>query len=382
MAFDIQVLESLLHQPEGPALDFKQEQYRFDKATPEQKAELLKDILALANSWRLTTAYLLIGVREIKGGRSEIVGVEEHLDDASLHQFVNGRTQKSVEFSCFSFRTEGKKIDVIEIPKQERPIFVTNRLGPLRKYEVPVRAGSSTREATPDEIAKMGAEQVLGTAPQFTLEWADVDEHKGLLSPHALHSLMLDPSLPGDTFTPSRLRGRFHWADMSSNSTYSEEVISYAFERNLFKPLGFRLRNESGVSGKRIRFTGFMTKSGGISIREWLHDLPSPTRDFPLDHITPSTFSSDEFADLSTKELRDRWEITIDFGDVRPRDEVWTDGSLYVGSDQSCTVKLQGELRGDNLSDPIKCELELIVEAERRAMSIGDVVPYVRTEWS
>ena len=42
--FDSQVLENLLHQPEGTALDFKQEQYHFEKASDAQKAELLKDM--------------------------------------------------------------------------------------------------------------------------------------------------------------------------------------------------------------------------------------------------------------------------------------------------------------------------------------------------
>ena len=73
MTFDSRLLENLLNQAEGPALDFKQEQYLFDNADVGTKAELLKDILALANSWRLATAYILIGVKEIKGRRNEII---------------------------------------------------------------------------------------------------------------------------------------------------------------------------------------------------------------------------------------------------------------------------------------------------------------------
>ena len=116
MAFDLGILETLLYQPEGSALDFKQEQYLFEGADVGKKAELLKDILAFANAWRLTTAYILIGVREVKGGRSEIGGVQEHLDDAILHQFVNGKTQRPVEFTYLPFRVEGVEIGVLEIP--------------------------------------------------------------------------------------------------------------------------------------------------------------------------------------------------------------------------------------------------------------------------
>ena len=45
MAFDLSLLENLLHQEEGPALDFKQQQYSFDNADIGMKAGLLKDIL-------------------------------------------------------------------------------------------------------------------------------------------------------------------------------------------------------------------------------------------------------------------------------------------------------------------------------------------------
>ena len=68
MSIDATFLESLLHEPEGTALDFKSAQYPFANADDGKKAELLKDILAFANSWRGTTAFILIGVKEVKGG--------------------------------------------------------------------------------------------------------------------------------------------------------------------------------------------------------------------------------------------------------------------------------------------------------------------------
>ena len=154
MSFNLQILENLLHQPEGPALDFKQTQYRFVNANDTEKSELLKDILALANSWRLTTAYILIGVLEVPGSRSKVLGLKDHLDDAILHQFVNSKTQRPVRFSHQQFLAEGVEIDVIQIPVQDRPLFLTKRYGKLLANEVKVRDGSSTRNATPDEIAK------------------------------------------------------------------------------------------------------------------------------------------------------------------------------------------------------------------------------------
>ena len=78
---DLQLLESLLYQEESEALDFKIQQYPFSEATDEQKSELLKDILAFANAWRQTDAYILIGVQEVIGGRSIARGIDpnDHL---------------------------------------------------------------------------------------------------------------------------------------------------------------------------------------------------------------------------------------------------------------------------------------------------------------
>jgi len=43
--------EQLLYEEETSTLEVKKEQYRFVKATEEEKSELLKDILGFANGW-------------------------------------------------------------------------------------------------------------------------------------------------------------------------------------------------------------------------------------------------------------------------------------------------------------------------------------------
>ena len=375
MAFNLGILETLLYQPEGSALDFKQEQYLFEGADIGKKAELLKDILAFANAWRLTTAYILIGVREVKGGRSDIVGVQEHLDDANLHQFVNGKTQRPVEFTYLPFRAEGVEIGVLEIPLQERPIFLTRRCGHLDENKVFIRDSSSTRVATPDEIAKMGAEQVLGAVPQFDLQLADLDKQVLLPSPYTVHSLILEPQLPAQTF--SRPRPRMLGTDLFYNQDYSREVIACAAERALLTGLGFRLRNNSGVVGKRIRFIGRIPKSYGTVIQEWIEEIPSLNSGILSPRIQELAIRSHDDPDLTVREHDSWWEIDIDFGDVRPRDEVWTIGSLFAGSTNSGFARLEGELKGDNLPNPIKCELDIKFEVSLRPMDVEDVRPYL-----
>ena len=374
MPLNANLLEGLLHEGEGTALDFKSAQYPFVNADVGEKAELIKDILAFANSWRRTTAYILIGVEEAKGGRSKVVGVGNHLDDASLHQFLNEKTQRPVDFSYQIVPIEGTTIGAIEIPLQERPTYLTKRFGPLRELDVFIRDGSSTRVATPNEIAKMGAADVLGETPQLTLQWAALDERIALPSPYTVSSLVIEPPLPPHTF--ARPEPRFLVTDPFSNPSYSQEVIAYAAERAFFTGLGLRLRNQSGVVGKRVRFVGHVAKSAGMVIQDWIDGPPSRGRLIGHD-LSESMFRSAQDIDLNVQEYGDRWEIEIDFGDVRPRDEAWTTNGLFIGSMNSGVINLQGELRGDNLPKPLMCELEVQVEVERRAMGVSDVAPYL-----
>ena len=374
MPLDSKLLESLLHEGEGAALDFKSAQYPFENADIGEKAELLKDILAFANSWRRTTAYILIGVEEFRGGRSKVVGVEDHLDDASLRQFVNEKTQRPVEFSYRVFSTEGTTIGLIEIPLQERPTYLKKQFGRLREHDVFIRDGSSTRVARPEEIARMGAEEVIGSTPEFALQWADLTDRDVLPSPQTIRSVVLDPQLPPDTFAPQR--SRILSMDLLSNPDYSREVIAYAAKRAFLTALGLRLQNKSGMAGKRIRFIGQVVKSAGMVIQDWIDNSPSRSL-----HISPrfseSMLRSSGDIYLSVREYVDRWEIEIDFGDVRPRDEAWTTNGLFIGSINSGIVSLKGELRGDNLPEPVKCELEVQVEVVRRAMVTNDIAPYL-----
>jgi hypothetical protein len=162
------LMEELLNEDESSTLDFKRDQYPFDQATPEQKGELLKDILAFANAWRRTDAYILIGVDDVKGGRSKVVGVTVHFDDASIQQFVNDKTNRPVIFSYEVFPFENVQVGIFHIPLQDRPIYLKKDFGKLKQHEVYIRRGSSTAKADPDEVAKMGSlkiHEVLGELP-------------------------------------------------------------------------------------------------------------------------------------------------------------------------------------------------------------------------
>ena len=77
------LLDKLKYKSEGDSLDLKREQYAFCGANNYIKSELLKDILAMANSWSQETRYIAIGATEGKPPPHQFNGISPGLiDDA------------------------------------------------------------------------------------------------------------------------------------------------------------------------------------------------------------------------------------------------------------------------------------------------------------
>ena len=373
---DLELFEQLLHEPESQSLDFKQAQYRFERASELDKIELLKDVLAFVNSWRRTSAYMIIGVKEVKGGRGQVIGIADHIEDASLQQFVNSKTQRRVEFSYEVVRVEGVEIGVIEIPIQDRPVYAEKDYGKVKARAVYFRSGSSTREANPEEIARMGAQQSVAAAPNLLLSWADAGERRFLSSPFSADTLRLEPRLPANTFDsatrPLALPDRMI---LAANENYSRELIEYCFQQALYVPLGLALTNESRSAARRVSFVGSVPRSG-VDILDYLEPLPQP---YLLGLRSPDLMlpTGDE-VQAEFRRLRDRWELSVDFGDIRPRETVFTDSPIWLGAAVSSVVELRGGLFGENLPEPIQCSLEVRFGVKKRRMERDDALPYLK----
>lgn len=145
------------------------------------------------------------------------------------------------------------------------------------------------------------------------------------------------------------------------------------------KPFGLRLSNHSGVVGKRIRFIGSVTQDNTIFVLDRTNRPTRPYRN-SMEGITadivPLAQQLQSSPDPCVQKIAHGWKITIDFGDIRPRDEVWTTSELFIGSSGGIT-KLKGELRGDNISEPEPCILKIKFEVKQRSMEREDVEPYL-----
>lgn len=357
------LVERLLFEEEGSALDFKREQYPFAGAGAESKSELLKDILAFANAWRRTDAYILVGVREVKGGRSELVGVASHLDDADLQQFVNGKTQRPVEFSYRALQYDSKSIAVIHIPKQERPTYLKRDFGKLAKEQVYIRRGSSTDIARPDEIARMGQDQLLEDrrTPELTLALAS-SRHKvpeGLVLRFKIRRVVVGEAAELPDYRPSRQSFGEH-----VNIDYNRELAHYVQRAEATHGFHVVVRNSGALVAHDVCVELEADKDSGILLRDDSDSPQLPERSYSIvRHVMPRV--ENPRADVWVERRGDRLFAFAELGKVQAGAQAWSGEKLFVGARESGDYCVRAKIFCDELGEPIEQAIEFGIEVER-----------------
>jgi len=393
------IFERLLYEEESTTLDFKKEQYRFVKATDEEKSELLKDILGFANAWRRSEAYILIGVEDVRGGRGNVVGIAafDHLLDHSLQQFVNNLLNRPIRFHYEAFGLEGKQVGIIRIEEQTRPHYLKRDFGKLKKGEVYVRRGSSTdptKPADPDEIVSMGSEYAAhAKETSIQVEFAELDREQLLGTqiewPAELCQMPDRKDIPTLKDKPASIGfpgGRtFHIHNYSSiglserlNSRYYHDLVDYIFFQKLFKKVRLAVINRSEVlaTDVRLEFTIINGQGYGIIGGSDVPALPKRNESiYSMPSMKPVKF---RFAyrpagDVVIDKHEDQIKVEIECGSLQPGRKIWTD-AFYMGIGHSGEIELVGNIFAANLSQPKEFKLSINATITESSLSVEDLI--------
>jgi hypothetical protein len=385
-----ELFERLLYEEENTTLDFKKEQYRFAKATDDEKSELLKDILGFANAWRRSEAYILIGVEDVRGGRGNVVGIPatDHLDDHSLQQFVNNLTNQPVRFHYEAFGFEGKQVGIISIDERTRPIYLKKDYGKLVKEKVYVRRGSATDPTKPaslEEIAQMRVgsgqpdaellvefahverDDVLGTNISWDAEFCEMppmERIPDLSNPR--HQHLFINALSAVQFNPMNLLNR----------DFFRELAYFEFARRLFRPVRLVVRNVGQVAANNVRAELTVPTNIGVIVED-ASELPDPPKrhaDFPNSSVMKSLrpASHRNSGDVGIHRNDERFRVEIDCGDLQPGRRVWSD-VFYIGKGSSGDLSLVGLVFADNLPQPKDFALTVSVTVKKTAMTVDEL---------
>jgi hypothetical protein len=386
-----ELFEQLLYEDESTTLDFKKKQYLFAKATEEEKSELLKDILGFANAWRRSEAYILIGVKDVKGGRSNIIGIPatDHLDDHSLQQFVNNLTNQPVRFHYEAFGFEGKQVGIIRIDEQTRPIYLKKDYGKLAREKVYVRRGSSTDPTKPaslEEIAQMRLGSVQSVA-ELLVEFANIKQDEALgpsiswdvelckMPGKETIPILSRPSQPY-SFDPDpvqRVRNRYYV--FVPNRNFFRELATFEFIRRLFRPIRIVVRNVGQVAANHVRVELTASRSTLVGVL-YASEIPArPKRNTSHRSTVMKGIRSASRRNPGQVHINkndERFRVEIDCGDLQPGRRVWSD-IVYIGKGISGDLTLGGQIFADNLPQPKDCTLTVSVTVTKTAMTVDEL---------
>lgn len=374
------LIDQLLFEEEGNTLDFKSEQYRFSVATDQEKSELLKDIIAFANAWRRTDAYILIGVKEVKGGRSEIMGISEHLDDAQLQQFINSKTQRPIDFSYKTVQHDGQQIGVIQIPVQRRPFYLKNDFGKLKRNVVYIRRGSSTDIASPDEVSIMGGEAngIYQGAPSLEA-FLITGQHDEIVEKR-LERKLINMTIPDDEQFPDYYVERSNISGLHmlsfENQDYYRDRAKYLQASSRIRAFKIGVKNSGTIAARDVKVIFNVRNEDKSYIACKLNDLPNKPQKsknhLPVLH-SYNTIRKDP--DISVKNIPQGWRLTCYLGKVQPKDMVITTDCFCIGSLISQSIRLEVQVFSDDLPEPKQEALIIDFDVEERLFSVNDFLP-------
>jgi hypothetical protein len=360
-------VEELLYEEEGTTLDFKREAYKFRLANDIEKSELLKDILAFSNAWRRTDAYILLGVEEVKGGRSKVHGINDELDDAHLQQFVNSKTQRPIEFDYRTVLVDCVKIGIIRIPVQAKPFFLEKDYGKLKRHVVYIRRGSSTDEANPDEIRNMGRSEIqeMEEIPALSFEFADLTNRVSLGNTINLDVILLDIPTPSEIpdYREERGKGIFDTPTINrsfANPHYYRELVRYYFVSNNSSELAFQLRNDSNKVISDIRVELVIAKlETKFSFFKASKFPPFPKRSNDVYRLQNSKSIVEQIAETNRKyivieELKNSYRIEVPFEKAQPKQTVFSSMTIFLSSLDNFIAEAKVTIYADNIPIPIK----------------------------
>jgi len=363
------ILEGLLYQSESETLDFKVAQYHFDKVTNEQKSELLKDILAFANAWRQSDAFILIGVEEVKGGRGVVRGIADHLLNRNLQQFVHSKTNRPVSFAYSNEILDGIEIGVISVPIQDRPVCLKKDFGNLKANVVYIRRGDTTGEADPDEVFRMGSTaSPLAGQPLLEFDLVEPDMRRKLGTEVQLESISV--KLPPQKQIPKFGNGSPLYEQGFPNRNYYIELAQFARDTTFLCPLGIAITNTSTTCAEGVIVT-MQIECNGLVVMDEGH-LPSQPEKSLIVPLSRQMLRNPE-PTLSVVTLPGGFEIRAEIGTIQAGRTEWSTDVFYIGARENREIEAYATVFANNLRVPISVVLKIGIKAASRSLEPHDL---------
>lgn len=239
----------------------------------------------------------------------------------------------------------------------------------MKRGIVYVRRGSSTDEADPTEIAKMGIAVVLDQPrPLFELEFANLVDHTRLGRDITIVSTVVKysekdiPLLGYPQFSVEAMLNRH-------DENYFRNKARYIAKTELLSKVAFYIKNSGPVlaSNVRMEISGMIDPE--VSMCDSLHYPEYPRKE--LYGLSPISLYNQSNIDYSVHGKD--WTITVPFGHIQPKASAWSRGSFYVGANNKKKLTFSAVIYADNLSDPFTIPLSITIDVKERPLNFNEL---------
>ena len=126
------------YERENTALDFKAKQYA-------KNEDLLKDLIAMANSDVSGDRHIIVGVKMFPDSSREFWSIEkkDFVDSGNYHQLVRGNIEPEIHFDYDPYEFEGHLLGVLRVYDcNDQPYTMRKDYGPLKAGDAWIRKGT------------------------------------------------------------------------------------------------------------------------------------------------------------------------------------------------------------------------------------------------
>ncbi|CAN5336894.1 5'-methylthioadenosine/S-adenosylhomocysteine nucleosidase [soil metagenome] len=192
-----QLFVELIKRPEADVLDFKQEMYDFNGSA---KYAIVKDVIAMANTPRGVSAYIVLGVAWEADKPADLKGLPSQVDDSKILDQLNASRILPVPPAVRYHPVEhnGKKFGILEIPPEPKvgPFFSASDVADAGLYRdtLYTRIGSKNERAAGHQQKRIW--QWFSDAPNLdatdSQQWARVLDATESLNESRAYLLVCD----------------------------------------------------------------------------------------------------------------------------------------------------------------------------------------------
>ena len=200
----------------------------------------------MANTPREDNSYIVLGVKKHNDGRTELIGLDNHVDEADLQSQFSERVSPRPKFSYEVVSFQGKSFGVIVIPpvRQGPCVPVSSHENRLQKDQIYFRRGSKNDTAGPEDLRRIfewidhPIESIEATEPdmEYWQEFIDRVQRFESSSKFVLISDIPTHQLNSD----SEMLGNVDW-------TFVIDLDPYSDQEGIFQAIHPRLESRRSI---------------------------------------------------------------------------------------------------------------------------------------